>query len=334
MKKLLNLIVFTLLAITAHAQTYSYDVNHDGDISVQDVMLIVNKILGDPNPEENSHVYLACPDDHHPHIIDLGLPSGTKWSCCNIGATKTEESGGYYAWGEMEEKDCYNWSTYAHCNGAWYNCHDLGSDIAGTKYDVAHMKWGGAWVMPSYDQIDELYQNCDYETITINGVNGIKFTSSNNSGSIFLPAAGYYDEDGLKDIDSEGQYWTSTRHPSASYHACYFNVTSWNSIGYGNTGYRDYGRMVRPVCDVDTPEPLELSMSSVVMYVGDSATVEITSGCGPYALGCTTTNVVRAAMSGNTINITPVAGGEVVVAVVDIGTGRSQLINVTVIQEM
>ena len=53
-----------------------------------------------------------CPDDHHPHMIDLGLPSGTKWACCNVDATKPEEYGGYYAWGETETKDSYEWETY------------------------------------------------------------------------------------------------------------------------------------------------------------------------------------------------------------------------------
>lgn len=56
--------------------------------------------------------YLTCPDDNHPHLIDLGLPSGTKWACCNVGATKPEEDGGYYAWGETSEKDIYNVDTY------------------------------------------------------------------------------------------------------------------------------------------------------------------------------------------------------------------------------
>ena len=53
-------------------------------------------------------VVLTCPDDNHPHDIDLGLPSGTMWACCNVGAQKPYERGGYYAWGETEEKDSYD----------------------------------------------------------------------------------------------------------------------------------------------------------------------------------------------------------------------------------
>lgn len=89
----------------------------------------------------------SCPDDNHPHMIDLGLPSGTKWACCNVGATKPEEYGGYYTWGETEEKSVYDWSTckyWTDSNGDGYaddyEFTNLGSDIAGTGYDVAHVK--------------------------------------------------------------------------------------------------------------------------------------------------------------------------------------------------
>ena len=45
-----------------------------------------------------------CPDDNHPHMIDLGLPSGNKWCCCNVGAQSPEHYGGYYAWGKRKQK--------------------------------------------------------------------------------------------------------------------------------------------------------------------------------------------------------------------------------------
>ena len=97
----------------------------------------------------------------------------------------TTNYGGYYAWGETEEKDSYDWSTYTHCDGSSSTCHDLGSDIAGTQYDVAHYRWGGSWVMPTHDQQMELLNNCTYEWTTVNGVNGGRFTSKTNGGSIF-----------------------------------------------------------------------------------------------------------------------------------------------------
>ena len=68
----------------------------------------------DDNEEpEQRESYLSCPDNHHPHLINLGLPSGTLWACCNVGATTPEGSGGYYAWGETEEKsEGYDWKNY------------------------------------------------------------------------------------------------------------------------------------------------------------------------------------------------------------------------------
>lgn len=177
--------------------------------------------------------------------IDLGLPSGTKWASCNVGASKPEEYGSYYAWGETEEKEVYNWSTYIHCDGTYDTCHDLGSDISGTQYDVAHIKWGGNWCMPTLDDIKELYDNCTSEWTTLNGVNGRKFTSKINGNSIFLPFAGYRWVGGLGRAGGSGDYWSSAQNPdySGDAYGLYFDS------GYANWGnYSRYnGRTVRPV---------------------------------------------------------------------------------------
>ncbi len=85
----------------------------------------------------------TCPDGNHPHMIDLGLPSGTKWACCNVGASKPEDYGNYYAWGETQPKSVYDEDTYAYYqNGSYVN---IGSDIAGTGYDAATANWGAPW---------------------------------------------------------------------------------------------------------------------------------------------------------------------------------------------
>ena len=189
--------------------------------------------------------YLTCPDGNHPHMIDLGLPSGTKWACCNVGASKPEGYGGYYAWGETEEKNTYTWGNYIHCNGTLSTCHNLGSDISGTQYDVAHVKWGGKWCMPTTDEQRELLDNCTSEWTTLNGVNGRKFTSKSNSGSIFLRAAGYRWDGGLGRAGSDGYYWSSTQGPGRSYNAYILDFRS------GNANWYYYGRndglSVRPV---------------------------------------------------------------------------------------
>ena len=189
--------------------------------------------------------------------VDLGLPSGTLWATCNIGATKPEEYGGYYAWGETNEKYYYDWSTYTHCDGSQETCHYIGDDIAGTDYDVAHVKWGGSWRMPTTIQQRELIKNCTKEWMQLNGVNGIKLTGPNGN-TIFLPAAGLFGYDNVC-FEGDGYYWSSTFGPRyyeySEYSACSFIFNS-DSSDYWNYGYgfRDQGCSVRAVISPEKPE--------------------------------------------------------------------------------
>jgi hypothetical protein len=188
--------------------------------------------------------YTSCPDGNHPHMIDLGLPSGTLWACCNVGANAPEEYGDYFAWGETKPKEVYSWSTYIHCDGSSDTCHDLGSDIAGTDYDAATTNWGAPWKMPTIEQFEELKSNCDSEWTQQNGVYGRKFTRPND-GTIFLPAAGDRHDSDLRNAGSYGFYWSSTLDKSYPYiaerHHFYFGNL------YTSFCYRFYGYSVRPV---------------------------------------------------------------------------------------
>ena len=177
--------------------------------------------------------------------IDLGLPSGTKWASCNVGATKAEEYGGYFAWGEIEEKDCYNWGTYTYCDGSSSTCHDLGRNISGTKYDVAHVKLGGNWQMPTLIQFKELLANCLQERTTLNGVKGFKLTSKLNNNSIFLPAAGYRRKDDLDHVGKDGAFWLSTLDTSVPEYA--YSIRFHSGYAYRRYDGRSYGLTVRPV---------------------------------------------------------------------------------------
>ena len=198
------------------------------------------------------------PDEHE--WVDLGLPSGTLWATCNVGASSPEEYGDYFAWGETSPKNEYNWSTYTWCEGSYDSmtkyCQQNSYGYNGftdtltellPEDDAATANWGSGWRMPSLDQIQELI-NSEYTTTTWttqNGVNGRKITSNSTGNSIFLPAAGYRNDTSLSNAGSDGYYWSRSLYTSYSRNACglYFSSDSilWSS------GYRYYGRGVRPV---------------------------------------------------------------------------------------
>ena len=197
---------------------------------------------------------LNCPDNRHPHAIDLGLPSGTKWCCCNVDATAPEGFGGYYAWGETEEKNMYFDVTYPYFSGQDTDGNgdidenlsniNIGSDIAGTDYDVAHVRMGAPWRMPSKEQQDELRYNCFSRWTQQNGVSGYLLTGPNGR-RIFLPAAGYRWKEFINEAGWYGYYWSSSLYPYDNYYASTFGFYAydWNWF-YGR---RNFGLSVRPV---------------------------------------------------------------------------------------
>lgn len=155
----------------------------------------------------------VCDDADHVHAVDLGL--SVKWACCNVGANSPEEYGGYYAWGETNEKSEYTAATYLYWvdkDGDGYYDEDestITTDIAGTEYDVAHVKWGANWRMPRDEEIKELVNNCTWQWARVNGVGGLKVTGPNGN-YIFLPAQGGRYGMTLDDDAYCGYYWSST----------------------------------------------------------------------------------------------------------------------------
>jgi len=192
------------------------------------------------------YAHYVCPDDHHPHMIDLDLYPSTLWSCCNVGASAPEEYGGYYAWGETEEKDYYDWETYIYGNN-WEDCEYIGDDIAGTEYDVAHVKWGGEWEMPTRAEFETFELSFeDYIWECRNGVYGMLFVAESGA-SIFLPAAGTRFREEVYDKDEICYYWTSSYDEDHIHLAKYHKVSDggWNCRGEGYK--RCSGLPVRPV---------------------------------------------------------------------------------------
>jgi hypothetical protein len=169
---------------------------------------------------------LTCPDKNHPHAIDLGLPSGTKWACCNVEASAPEEYGGYYAWGETETKSVYSPQTYQFYL-RWDSVYQIpvyeyiGDDIAGTEYDVAYKKCGVTWRMPSRIQVEEIVDNCSSTRFSLNDVKGV-LVNGVNEAKFFLPFCGYYIEPGIRSVEEQGRYWSSSHMLDSSMHSILF----------------------------------------------------------------------------------------------------------------
>jgi hypothetical protein len=196
-------------------------------------------------------------DDTHEYV-DLGLPSGTLWATCNVGANSPEEYGDYFAWGETQPKVIYNWSSYKYCNGSETTmtkyCTNSSYGMVDNKTileavdDAATVNWGSGWQIPSSIQLQELFNN-EYTTktwTTQNGVNGELIMSLSNGNSIFLPAAGYRFDALIDDVGSYGGYWSRELSTEKSYggRSVYF-FSGDNTPPY--RAYRCYGRSVRPV---------------------------------------------------------------------------------------
>ena len=220
------------------------DLNHDSTVNISDVSYLISLIMG--RTTDAAVEAGLCPNIMHPHIIDLGLPSGTKWTCCNVGAANPIEYGDYYAWGETLTKEIYSDATYCHYDSENSSFLSIGDDIAGTIYDVATVKWGDKYCMPSYEQYEELVNNCSYEWTTLNGVNGGQFTGPSGC-SIFLPAAGYRSNDDLYYAGSGGYCWSSTQYPDNSSYA--YNLNFYSGYAVCSYWYRYRGRSVRPVAE-------------------------------------------------------------------------------------
>ena len=241
-----------LASFTAGMEYPRGDVSQDGQVNISDVTCLINYLMNGTWPDEP----VTPPDTHE--YVDLGLPSGTLWATCNVGADSPEEYGDYFAWGETEPKDSYYWSTYKWCNGSHetitkycinsshgYNGFTDGKTELDPEDDAACVNWGSSWRMPTYEQQCELMENCTWTWTTLNGVDGQMGTGPNGN-TIFLPAAGCRSEGWLYFAGSWGYYWLRTLYPDYSYGAygIHFNSEDVNRYGYD---FRYVGRTVRAV---------------------------------------------------------------------------------------
>ena len=171
-----------------------------------------------------------------PDWVDLGLPSGLLWATRNVGATSPEDYGDYFAWGETQPKEVYDWSTYIYCNGDGrqltkycnnsvfgYNGFTDNLTILQPGDDAATANYGGR--TPTKEEWQELLDNTTATWTTQNGVNGQLFTGTNGN-SLFLPAASCRWDSNIPGGGNYGYYWSSSLDPGLPF-------TAWE-IGFGS----------------------------------------------------------------------------------------------------
>ena len=242
MKKISLFFVFLMmsaLAFTAVAENLRGDCNQDGSVSIDDVTAMIDYLLTN-NPNGLDLTATDCnldgiisiddvtslidylltsswPEAEDPHdYVDLGLPSGTLWATCNVGASRPEEYGNYYAWGETVPKDYYDFSTYLwtnnygeltkYCNDSYWGVVDNKLELD-PEDDAAYANWGSSWRMPTTQQQSELINNCSRQWTTMNGVNGTLLTGPNGN-TLFLPAAGSFNYSELESVGVRCNFWS------------------------------------------------------------------------------------------------------------------------------
>lgn len=213
---------------------------------------------GDDNPVSDSVV------DHSESLyghdyVDLGLPSGTLWATCNLGADKPEDVGSYYAWGETALKEIYDWKQYKfskfvegeylitkYCTNAdyGYNGYVDSLTVLETADDAVTANWGAGWRMPTKENWIELLSNTTNTMTEQNGVSGRLFTGSNGN-TLFLPNTGFYLDDALI-CTTLGIYWTSTLQTSCQIAAWSFH-SDLDECHVCGTYERCRGHVVRAV---------------------------------------------------------------------------------------
>ena len=251
MKKILFVATMLAMVLSLSAQRQMY-VWQDGVKTTYEVANVDSITFSEvENPDPNTG---ATGSENGYEYVDLGL--SVKWATCNVGATKPEEYGDYFAWGETQPKSNYDWSTYKWCNGSYdtqtkYNTNSSYGTVDNKTTldlsdDAARAKWGGSWRMPTDAELTELREQCTWTWTTLNGVNGYKVISKKNGKSIFLPVAGYRDGSSLYKAGNYGYYWSSSLNTDYPYDAWYVRFNSDHVDRYGNNRY--YGYSVRPVC--------------------------------------------------------------------------------------
>lgn len=176
--------------------------------------------------------------------VNLGLPSGIKWAKCDLGASSPEKYGDEYSWGETWTKwsnDYYYFTDIVKGQYTKYDSRDKRYFLE-KEDDAAYLRLGEGWRYPTWNEVQELYDNCTVTESTLNGWPGVMFISKINNNYIFF---GYW-----KKSSSGGFRWTSALDPSdpSAAKCMWFKKEGDRIVLTQETGIRDYSQIpVRPV---------------------------------------------------------------------------------------
>jgi hypothetical protein len=201
-----------------------------------------------PVLDKASHLKTPVSGQHNDHdYVDLGLPSGTRWATCNLGAKHADEDGNYYPWGEITTVH----QTDAHKNNLVG--HSVPIVCGNPQYDAATANWGSGWQTPTLEQFNELIENCTWEWTNLCGRNGYKVISKVNDNWIFIIASGscyknHHDPyQRPLDVDYEGKYWSSTNAEGSSFSYALGFSHQFPSVNMNGGSLRNEAFSIRPV---------------------------------------------------------------------------------------
>ncbi len=232
----------TVQVSTDGGATYSAPLKHvSGDVG-KDVTAGAKQIVWDVLAEYDSFtgdnvVFLVKAVGETHKYVDLGLPSGTLWAECNVGANFPEEKGDYFAWGETSPKRKYTKKNYI----VDYNITSLDA-----SHDAATVNWGENWRMPTAAELEELQKECKWKWTEYRGTKGLRIIGKNGN-FIFLPAAGQLHQPHFENGGCFSHYWSSSNsdYEEGPYCLMIFGLRGGWGIMLSNWRYEGYS--IRPV---------------------------------------------------------------------------------------
>ena len=206
-----------------------------------------------PKPKSAPKSKPAEPKLSPEEYVDLGL--SVKWARCNLGATAPEETGDYFAWGEVAPKSCYDWATYELCKEEKYNLIKYCTKSSYGKADNlkkleseddAATASLGKLRTPTIEEWQELSRECTWTWTDVNGKKGYLVTGSTGN-SIFLPAAGWKESDESQCMDAVARYWSSSLDTDSPWKAKALFESNNPLLKLGCYDDRCWGFSIRPV---------------------------------------------------------------------------------------